>query len=131
MGYQRASVVTIILLTIYLFSCQSNPYRQGEWLYKDRCANCHMEDGSGLGAQIPALSESVILVDDQASAICLIYSGRAAKDTKAKQLEMPPNKDLTSADLANLVNYINSKWHPKATVVQDNDIDIWLKGCKN
>lgn len=131
MGHRQITILTLLISIIYLLSCQTNPYKQGEWLYKDRCANCHMEDGSGLGAQIPALAASSILVNDQAAAVCLVYNGITKGDPKITQLDMPSNKDLTSADLANLINFINSQWHPNAPVVQDNDIDIWLTECEN
>ena len=125
-------VILILVTGLQIWSgCQQNPYPQGEWLYQNRCANCHMEDGSGLGAQIPALSSSALLSGDHAAAICLIYNGRVAAQTKAGQLEMPGNKDLTPAELANLVNYINSQWHPDVQALKSSDIERWMNECSN
>lgn len=110
-------------------SCQNNPYPQGEWLYKQRCQQCHMDDGSGLGLQIPSLVHAPSLLSDRKTAVCLIYQGLDAPDTRTKQLAMPSNKDLTPADLANLINYIHYKWHPKVSAIKENDIEGWLTEC--
>ena len=44
-----------------IFSCNDSPYMQGKRLYLANCANCHMEDGSGLSALIPSIQKSVYL----------------------------------------------------------------------
>lgn len=119
---------SILMLVI---SCQGNPYKQGAWLYENRCANCHMQDGSGLGKQIPPLNSSSLLMTDREKVACQIYRGVATTDSLPTQLQMPANEDLTPAELANLMNYMLDRWYPAAPAVKDNETEIWIQSCKD
>ena len=60
----------------YLFqSCQSNPYVHGEILYENFCANCHMEDGTGLIGNIPPLAGADFLKKYASDLPCIIRYG--------------------------------------------------------
>lgn len=102
--------------------CDNNPYAKGEEIYVSRCASCHMADGSGLGGNIPALSESGAVANN-ANLVCVILKG-----IKAEPLEMPA-QELEAIPLTNLVNYINHQFKDKAGEVRLDSIKTWIKNC--
>ena len=90
-------------------TCSHNLYVQGERTYIAKCANCHMEDGSGLNALIPDLRQSLnaLTVSEQA---CTIIYGIKSDSIGEIMKAMPHNKSMSTTDLTNLLNYINHKW---------------------
>lgn len=88
-----------------------------------------MQDGSGLGKQIPALNSSSLIMIDREKVACQIYRGIPSTDSLPTQLAMPANEDLTPADLANLMNYILDRWHPSSAPVKDNETEEWMLSC--
>ncbi len=50
-------------------------YREGQKLYTMYCANCHQEDGSGLGKLIPPLAGSDYMEENFSESICGIKNG--------------------------------------------------------
>ncbi len=112
---------TIIVL-LFLFAgwwaalnsgCGAPSYKQGENLYRTYCANCHMEDGSGLAQLIPPLASSDWLRDNQDTLPCIIYHGMSGPiivNGIEFDGQMPSNKQLTPVLINNIINYINHAW---------------------
>ena len=46
-------------------------YADGSQLYKVHCANCHMDDGKGLAALIPPLTDTIYLRKNRDKLACL------------------------------------------------------------
>ena len=117
-------------LLIFLLSaaCQSQPYKQGESLYRVHCENCHMADGSGLAELIPSLRSSIMLKNDPESLICLIRNGIPMNPSTGQ--EMPGNKILNAVELANLSNYLRTIHSGNAKAITVADVTLWLKTCE-
>ena len=101
------------LLLFSLSNCGDDPYKQGRILYNNYCANCHIEDGSGLAVLIPPLAKADYLRDNQELLPCMIRYGMqgpiVVNDTLYNQA-MPGAEELTSFEIANIINYINHAW---------------------
>ncbi len=102
-----------LLLSAVLFSCEQQPYQMGERLYKTHCANCHMDQGGGLGALIPPLAGADYLAKNRDKLACMIRYG--LKDTivvngKTYAEQMVGNEKLNDIQIANVVNYVLQSW---------------------
>lgn len=98
----------ILLPLLLLFSCQDTPYQQGKRLYSAYCANCHMDDGSGLSMMIPAISTSTLTYSPEF--VCLLYTGKNDTIFEGNSFlvkEMPSFKHLSSTEVTNIINYVN------------------------
>jgi len=118
------------MLTGFLMvsGCQRHPYSQGEQIYKYNCANCHMDDGSGLAKLIPSLDKSRLTLSEPAKLVCLIRKGLPVN--KLTGQEMPPNTTLNEVELTNLINYLGSKYALKPQTVQAPEVKKMLAGCQ-
>ncbi len=118
------------LALILLFqSCGSEPYAQGRYIYEVRCSNCHLEDGRGLGKEIPSLHKSKAAPSYWS---CIIRYGQTntIEQNGVKYIRnMPANEDLTAADITNLVNYIQSEWVEESQFVALDSVNRWLENC--
>lgn len=113
---------------ITVTGCQRHPYSQGELIYKYNCANCHMDDGSGLAKLIPSLDKSRLTLSEPAKLVCLIRNGLPVN--KLTGQEMPPNTILNEVELTNLINYLGSKYALKPQTVQAPEVKKMLAGCQ-
>lgn len=103
-----------MLMAFFLWQCgEQKPFRQGEILYNTYCANCHMEDGSGLKGLIPPLAGADYVEADPLRTACIIRYGLAdtivVNDTTYNQ-PMAGIKELTDFEVTNVINYINQAW---------------------
>ena len=118
----------------YLFqSCQSNPYVHGEILYENFCANCHMEDGTGLVGNIPPLAGADFLKKYASDLPCIIRYG--IQDTivvngKEYVTPMAGVPQLTDIEVTNVINYINHAWGNDNGFTRPMDVQVILEGCK-
>lgn len=88
----------------FLSGCGDNPYVQGERIYIALCSNCHMEDGSGLGKLIPALTAERLNVDQPQRFICLVKRGLPRNPMTNQQ--MPAQPEMSVTEMTNLINYL-------------------------
>lgn len=131
-----ASVVKILAAIIFLLpyftSCQANPYAEGERLYKTHCANCHMDDGSGLSALIPPLAGADFLKSHRERLPCILKYG--LKDTirvndVSYAEEMPGVPTLSEVHITNILNYVNHSWGNDQPVYRLDEVQQLLKQC--
>ena len=130
------SALFLSVLSYVIFSataCEVNTYAQGEVLYKQYCGQCHMDDGSGLGANIPPLANSDYLAKDLTILPCLIRYGikepMVVNGVTYNQV-MPGNLELAGADMANIINYIGLKWYNKPVTIDLNTMKTRLENCE-
>jgi len=100
-------------LAIALLSCESKPFRQGEILYLNFCANCHIEDGSGLAGNIPPLAGADFVAQNQGQLACIIrygMEGSVVVNGITYQNPMAGIPQLSEFEIANIINYINQAW---------------------
>lgn len=124
----------ILACLLPLMACNDNPYQQGERLYLYHCANCHMEDGSGLEGLIPPLAQSDFLQHYPEQIACIIRYGLAdsivvnGKVYKDQQMEGIP--DLNHFEITNIINYIHHAWDNGLGVKNVLDVQRELENCK-
>ena len=121
------------LLILLLLSCESKPYRQGEALYQHYCANCHMDDGSGLAGNIPPLARSDYLAQNQEHIACIIRYGQEGEITvngRVYQNPMAGIPELTEFEITNIINFINQAWGNDNGYLPLSEVRKSLEDCK-
>ncbi|MDB5233412.1 MAG: hypothetical protein JWR44_405 [Hymenobacter sp.] len=122
-----------VLLTILLPGCFSNNRHQGQRLYAQNCAGCHGDQGQGLAKLIPPLAGADYLVDHRAELACLLRNGQnevIVVNGIAYHNVMPGNKTMSTAQLTNLLNYIESHWGNEAAPRTIRDVQQQLDSCR-
>ena len=124
--------LSFLFFIIALIACNSSPYRQGEALYVTNCANCHMEDGSGLGRNIPVLAQSDYLVTHRNQLACIVKYG--LKDTivvngTTYHQAMPGNAKLSDVEITNILNYVFQAWGNNLPVIHLKEVTGSLEKC--
>ncbi len=127
------SLATISIYAYQFQSCQSNPYVHGQILYENFCANCHMEDGSGLIGNIPPLAGADFLKNYADQLPCIIRYG--VQDTlvvngQTYTTPMAGIPQLTDIEVTNVINYINHAWGNDNGFTRPTDVQVILEGCK-
>lgn len=115
-----------------VLSCERKPYRQGEILYQNFCANCHMDDGSGLAGNIPPLAGADFVRQNQDQLACIIrygLEGGVVVNGIAYQNPMAGIPQLSEFEIANIINYINQAWGNDYGYLPLKDIRESLEGC--
>lgn len=109
-------------------------YSDGQFLYKTVCANCHMDDGSGLVGLIPPIAASDYLKNNQNNLACIIkYGLKGAITVNGAQYggqEMAGIPVLTDVEITNICNYINTSFNNNNRVVSLSEIRAALENCK-
>ena len=108
-------------------SCQDYP--RGEQIYLDKCASCHMPDGTGLGAMIPSLGYSSMLREDREGVVCLIRYGLINPDSAVIMTPMPGFPALSDTDLSNLINYMHTSWGNHLPLTSPDEVEAALQSC--
>jgi len=117
---------------VYLISCD-NPYDQGRVIYEYHCANCHLSDGSGIGALIPPLKNADYLQENWDQLSCIIKYGLA--DTiLVNGVEfnnpMAAIDELGAVEISNLINYLNHEWNMgNAPFITADGVKEQLEAC--
>lgn len=121
------------LLILLTQNCQQEAYQQGKNLYVAYCENCHMADGSGLGANIPPLAQADYLRDNQDKLACIIRNGISEPlmvNGTLYEEPMPGVPQLTEFQIANIINYLNHAWGNDYGFVKVDQLRDQLEKCK-
>ena len=106
---------------------------QGKQLYQIHCANCHGEDGKGLGQLIPPLAKADYFLEDLNRAICLSRNGikgsMVVNGVEYNQ-QMPDHKDLTPLEIAEIITYASNSWGNVAGLTEVKQAEAVLAKCK-
>ena len=106
---------------------------EGKILYENYCANCHQNDGTGLGKLIPPLKGSDYMENDPGKTVRIIKHGLRGEITVNGQLynqPMPANPNLTNMEIAQIVTYIYNIWGNEAGVVDGKKVAEYLETKK-
>ena len=120
------------LFAISLSNCETKTYRQGEILYQNFCANCHMEDGSGLQGVIPPLAGADYVRDHQLDLPCIIrvgMQGEIVVNGQTYNSVMPGENKLSHFEITNIINYINHAWGNDYGIIKFDDVQAELEKC--
>lgn len=114
------------------FACNTNPYWQGELLYNANCANCHMEDGSGLGKNIPPLAGADYLTNNRTQLGCIIRYG--IQDTivvnGVTYNQAMAGIKLEDVEIANILNYVFHAWGNELPDMTIKELEVQLQACE-
>lgn len=105
---------------------------QGRLLYKQHCANCHQNNGSGLGKLIPPLAKSDFLQKKPEKVACIIRWGMDGPITVngvEYNQPMPANPQLKDIEIAEIATYILNAWGNREGFVSVQQAQEWLKSC--
>jgi len=130
MKWSLVASALLFFLLIIGESCQNEPFPQGKYIYEAQCSNCHLDNGLGLGKEIPSLRKSTT---SPAYWSCIIRNGRIniiEQDGVRYKRQMPANPNLSAPDISNVINYIQSKWVDESKFVGLDSINIWLEECE-
>lgn len=148
MKYLNNFIPTLIILLV--FSCGSKTnnkeaatldrdeirlkqYRvKGSQIYKQICANCHQQDGTGLAGLFPPLAKADYLTGDLERAACIIKNGMIGEivvnGTRYNQM-MPANKQLTPLEVAEVLTFITNAWGNDKGLTSVKEVERWLANC--
>ncbi|RZA01097.1 MAG: c-type cytochrome [Sphingobacteriaceae bacterium] len=136
----KAGIISIIaLLVVILISCQSQDelefkryYTTGKVVYQSKCQNCHGDNGQGLSALIPPLTDSVYLQANKHELPCIIKHGLNKPITvhgKAFLGQMPAT-DLAPVEMAEVITYITNSFGNKMGVTTTQMAEDDLNECE-
>ncbi|MFZ4543553.1 MAG: c-type cytochrome [Saprospiraceae bacterium] len=126
--------IIVFCLIAAIFSCGDSTYSQGQSLYKSKCANCHMEDGTGLAGLIPPLANTDFLLENKDQIACYIRKGLKDPvlvngDLYTQQV-MPAIPSLTDVEITNITNYILTAWGNKGEIMTLDEVKKHLDKCQ-
>lgn len=119
----RITVIFCIVTLYLLLACNESRYSDGQTMYNNLCARCHMEDGSGLGEAIPALTPERLELR-KAEIPCLIKHG-----IKGEIMDMPAQAQLNAVQISNIVHYLFDHLAKKPVQIPLSDIEATLNNC--
>jgi len=114
---------------LILGSCSIDPYPHGKRIYNDQCASCHMTDGSGLGKEIPSLQRKI---SNPGLWACYIRNGIVKERVQqgvTYTARMPAHPQLNASEIANVINFIQSRWVEESRFIRLDSVNIWLREC--
>ncbi len=107
-------------------------YSDGMQLYKTHCGNCHMDQGEGLAALIPPLTDSIYLKDNREKLPCFIVYGMQDSiviNGISYNEVMPAEKHLAPIDLAKVLTYITNSFGNNQGIYDVTEVDANLRKC--
>ena len=133
LGLTGCTLILATVLALGSVGCEDQvEYRQGGVLYAAYCANCHMDDGTGLRGNIPPLANSDWLRDEQDQLACVIYAGMEGEvvvNGITYNAVMNGNPELTTTQVTNIMNYINHAWGNDYGYVSLPRAEAQLENC--
>ncbi len=145
MTLNRSFIAFISINLIILANCSCNNlsekeivYRQsfesGKALYNERCANCHKQNGEGLGALYPPVRNSDYLNAHWKQLPCIIYRGlKGPMNVNGVNFdwEMPGNKTMDEIQMSALLTYMQDRWRGLNTVVSYEEARKDINECED
>ena len=125
--------LTFLVLLILLSGCGGQSFQQGQILYQNFCANCHMDDGTGLAGNIPPLAGSGLVRTQQERIPCIIRYGQEGPIEVNGQVfnnPMAAIPQLSDIEITNIINYINHSWGNDFGYVKFEAVREALKRCE-
>ena len=129
MSWRSIGGVIVFIAILSIIACQSDEnldfkryYSSGALVYQQHCQNCHGDNGEGLSALIPPLSDSSYLRKNLGSLSCYI-KGKTFEDA------MPAN-DLSPIEIAEVLTYIGNSFGNKLNTIDEQSVQNNLTSCK-
>ena len=131
--YKFSLIAFVLLAFFFLVNCNQKPYAHGKIMYENFCVNCHMEDGTGLGGNIPPLAGADYLMSHSDKIACLIRYGISEElvvNGKKYTTPMTGVPQLTDVEIANIINYINHEWGNDNGYTTIKQVQAQLEKCR-
>ena len=110
---------------LFLYHCSYIKFPYGERLYIKHCADCHMDDGSGVAQLYPRLKKQSL--NNEIERIpCLIRYG--SNDSNSL-IQMIPIENLSEVEITNILNYLLNDMNHFEKEVDINDTKSYLEAC--
>ncbi|MEM7375288.1 MAG: cytochrome c [Bacteroidota bacterium] len=104
----------------------------GAKIYARHCANCHMEEGEGLGKLIPPLANSLYIQSHGEEMACMIREGIPVLSTTRRDRQLMPAKpELSAVELASLISYLKQNWGNNGQAVTARQVESALLDCES
>jgi mono/diheme cytochrome c family protein len=132
---RRSKLLTGGLAALVLFTltrCFTTRESEGQLLYAQQCANCHMDDGSGLRGLIPPLAGSDYLTRHRDQLACLIRHGQQGEivvNGLRYNRPMPGDQELSEVHITNILNYIQTNFGNKNELFTVQEVNRSLQQC--
>ena len=132
----------LIVAAMAVFSaCNQDPkkkqfeqfYAAGHLYYKNQCANCHGENGMGIGKLYPPLANSDYLMEDKDRAICIVrygLQGPVEVNGTTYNLAMPSNPKISTLETAQIMTYVRNTWGNEGGLVTEEEVAKTWQDCK-
>lgn len=107
----KSGLVASAVAAVALFAGAANA-ASGESVYQKNCMACHQANGQGMAAVFPPLAGNSNITDKPAYIAETIVKGKSGKitvDGADYNGMMPPMAYMSDADIAAVVNYVNTK----------------------
>ncbi|MEL6941255.1 MAG: cytochrome c, partial [Bacteroidota bacterium] len=107
-------------------------YQQGYYLYRNYCANCHMDDGTGLAKNIPTIVGADYIAKHREQLPCIIHRGLVdtiVVNGTTYNEAMPGFPKLTEAEVANIINYMLHEWNSEVKELNMKEVREGLANC--
>lgn len=104
----------------------------GAQLYQAHCANCHMEQGQGLGKLIPPVAQADYVAEHGAELACGIvygYQDSMVVNGTTYWQPMPGVEGLSPYEITTLINYLKTAWGPQGEPVAFAAVEAALDSC--
>lgn len=102
---------------------------RGEKIYRQHCAECHLENGKGRNGIYPKLAGNASVQRDSSSnLIRAILAGGFAPSTEKhpRPFGMPPfSYVLDDSEVALVATYVRNRWGNKAGVVTPSEVNVY------
>ena len=104
-----------LLLALMFAVFSESAEKTGEVLFIENCAECHQRNGKGIVNVYPSLAGNELVIGSGADVALVLIIGRG---------EMPSfNEAMTSADMANVINYVRNSFGNKGELVSEEVIE--------
>jgi len=130
---KKTPLPVLVALMLFASHCEPNPYREGARLYQFHCANCHLDEGQGLGALIPPLAGATdYLATNRERLPCILKYGLTdtivVRGTVYAEA-MPGVPALTAIQVTNILNFVNHSWGNQLPPFRLDEVRRLLSEC--
>ncbi|MFD0794102.1 c-type cytochrome [Mucilaginibacter litoreus] len=134
-------IFLVLLIPAVICSCQNDSelefkryYTGGAQLYKQKCQNCHGNNGEGLTSLIPPLTDTIFLKKNKNLLACIVRNGITENiltiNSKAYEGSMPANTDMAPVDIAKVLTFITNSFGNKQGTITVDEVEKDLSTCK-
>lgn len=131
----------VLLLSVLIVACQNDAeqnfkryYTGGAAIYKQKCENCHGNNGEGLTSLIPPLTDTAFLKKNRDYLACIVHNGITERvltiNSKAYEGSMPANADLAPMDVAKVLTFVTNSFGNKQGTITVDLVEKDLAACK-